>query len=486
MNILIRADAGIPIGSGHVMRCLALAHALREQGGNITFACRPHPGNLTDRIQQDGYRAITLPNVEAPGADPTSWAGASSTQDAADVLATTKDLERPDWVIVDHYALDHTWEHAIRATGLRVLAIEDDATRLHDADLVLNQNYDAAANPGSHRSLLGPTYALLRPEFRDIRQHTRPRDGTVNRILISFGGIDEQGLTLRTLQALETTALRALHLDIVIGQAHPHLHEVQDFRSKTHTVALHIQTTTMHTLMQHADLAIGASGTTSWERFCLGTPSLVIAAAPNQEPTAEALARDNLIHYLGTANTTTLEQLASAISQLLAHPEELRRLSRAGMSIVDGEGAYRVATALEHERSGPHPHRHRNRHNRQDRNKHASEVQDAIGSTVVDYRLRPVEPRDLDLILEWRNRPEIRSNMYTSRIITREEHYNYFERVWDDPTKQYFLCVDSADAPTRRGEPIGDRPHESHRVLGLLQAPISPKRTRHNYGIPRA
>ena len=232
MNILIRADAGIPIGSGHVMRCLALAHALREQGGNISFACRPHPGNLTDRIQQDGYRAITLPNTHAPEAEPSSWAGVDAYQDAQDVLASIETSEPPEWIIVDHYALGNDWEHEMRRTGSRVLAIDDDSMRPHDADLLLNQNYKAVAGPGSRRALVGPKYALLRPEFRLARQHTRARDGAVRRILISFGGIDEQGLTLRTLEALETIASHAFDIDVVIGHAHPQLREVRSFQSQ--------------------------------------------------------------------------------------------------------------------------------------------------------------------------------------------------------------------------------------------------------------
>jgi len=216
MKIFVRADASVQIGTGHVMRCLTLADELRGRDAEIVFVCREFAGNLCGYIEEKGYVVHRLPVSDAPdqgvGADlkHAAWLGADWQTDGGQVEEIIKRLAAPlDWLIVDHYALDERWEEYLRPYVKKIMVIDDLADRAHDCDLLLDQNfyenlesrYDGLVSAWC-KKLLGPKYALLRPEFREARKNLRKRDGHVKRIMIFFGGSDPANETTKALEAI--------------------------------------------------------------------------------------------------------------------------------------------------------------------------------------------------------------------------------------------------------------------------------------------
>ncbi len=314
MNIAIRTDASLEIGTGHVMRCLTLAQELRGNGTRAVFVCREHPGNLCEMIAAQGFEVIRLElgreserNHEvAPRLPHASWLGADQKTDASQTIAALQGGATWDWIIVDHYALDSSWETDIRKVCAKIMVIDDLADRMHACDLLLDQNFFhepekryADLLPECCLTLFGPEYALLRPEFQQARKFCRMRGNGIARVLVYFGGADPDNLTGMVLEALRRQELAHLLVDAVVGPNNPHLSNLEKQAQARPGTRLHIQPTSFVELMVRADLCIGAGGTTTWERLCLGLPSLVISTAHNQIAVSEELSNLNLIRYLG-------------------------------------------------------------------------------------------------------------------------------------------------------------------------------------------
>lgn len=356
MNIAIRTDASTRIGLGHLTRCRTLAAALRERGAAVRFICRAHPGHRIADVSADGYPVAALPAPPAQDTadgDYAAWLGVTQAQDAVETSAGLTD-DRPDWLIVDHYALDADWELILRPHVGRLLVIDDLANRRHLCDLLLDQNYTPAGAaryrgllpPGSE-TLIGPAYALLRPEYTEYRRTLRQRSGQVRRVLVFFGGTDPQDLSGRALTALSAPALAHLAVELVIGANHPQREALAAQAAARPGTRVHGPRPHLADLMAVADLAIGAGGATTWERCCLGLPSLVVSVADNQRPACAALDADGLIRYLGHHDRVTSATLRAAVLELLATPDRRRVLSTAGATLVDGRGAGRVSEAMQ-------------------------------------------------------------------------------------------------------------------------------------------
>lgn len=365
MRVAFRADASVQIGSGHVMRCLSLADELRARGAETYFIGRTLPGHLGALIRERGHHAALLPPPaplallpSAPAEEEgdaapahAEWLGVPWPQDAADTARALQAAGDFDWLVVDHYAVDARWENSLRRTGRSTLVIDDLADRPHDCDLLLDVNLQepegryAGLVPAWCRQLLGPPYALLRPQFAAARPAPARRDGRVARLLVFFGGSDHDNLTGQALTALAELGRDDLAVDVVLGASNPRRSELEALCAPLPQVTCHFNAD-MAALMAAADLAIGAAGVTTWERACLGLPALVVTIAANQRPTAACAARRGILTWLGDAHEITAATLAAALRAALAAPATLMEQSRRGMELVDGGGAARVAAMM--------------------------------------------------------------------------------------------------------------------------------------------
>jgi UDP-2,4-diacetamido-2,4,6-trideoxy-beta-L-altropyranose hydrolase len=303
-NIVIRVDASIEIGSGHVMRCLTLATALRERGAKITFICRDFPGDRASYIRVQGFECRTLRSPEAgcPSGmtEPphAKWLGASWQQDADEALGLIGP-GRPEWLVVDHYGIDCRWEGRLRAQVQKVMVIDDLLDRKHDCDLILDQTLGREAFaysslvPDGCKQMMGSSYAMLRPEFARMRDSSllRRENPMLRTILVNLGGVDKDNLTVSILRALRNSSLPAdCVISVVMGSASPWLAEVrQEAVSMPWPTMVSVDVSDMAERMAASDLAIGAAGTTAWERCCLGLPTILFVLAENQREVARSL-----------------------------------------------------------------------------------------------------------------------------------------------------------------------------------------------------
>lgn len=363
MNIVFRTDASLQIGTGHAMRCLTLADALKAAGAQCHFICREHRGNLIGQIRQRGFTVCVLPvateafiaNEQAVETQPNyeSWLGADWAADAMQVIANIG-VMWVDWLIVDHYAIDARWEQKLRPLCRKLMVIDDLADRTHNCDLLLNQNLGrnvddyAQLVPKGCIILAGPYYALLRPEFAAMRSESLRRRAApqLKHLLITMGGVDQADATGIILEALKVCALPSdMHITVVMGLQAPRLERVQLLaKQMPQATEVLVNVHNMAQLMADSDLAIGAAGSTSWERCCLGLPALIVVLAENQRHGAIALEQSGSVKLLDSVEAISY-QLQSMLS-LLITTDALRQLSQKSCLITDGQGVNRVRNAL--------------------------------------------------------------------------------------------------------------------------------------------
>lgn len=355
MKVAFRADASLAIGMGHVMRCLTLADALRERGVECLFLSRDHKGHMHSIVEARGYPLLSLGGTDPAlsqetGVDYAHWLGVDMQADADDTRDRMAGMFA-DWLVVDHYGLDARWEQSLRPYCGRIMAIDDLANRDHAVNALLDQNLgklEADYSARVSRSctlMMGPHYALLRPEFAALRAESLSRrcQGRLRKLLITMGGVDLEDVTGRVLEALEGWGLSAgLEVTVVMGPHAPWRDKVaEQTRHLPFPTEVLVNVRHMETLMRDADLAIGAAGSTSWERCCMGLPALQFVLAENQRPIAREL------NQAGAALEIERESLADglhqAMNQLAHNPAMVVQMSAAAARVTDGQGADRVA-----------------------------------------------------------------------------------------------------------------------------------------------
>lgn len=353
--VAIRVDAGPHIGTGHLMRTLTLADALRQQGAKIRFVGRELPLHLRQLLEGKGHEFVALPAAPVMRAADdlahSHWLGVGQGQDAEETVAALADLPWA-WLVVDHYALDARWEGALRAGAGRILAIDDLADRPHDCDILLDQNFYPDMErrylgkvPSSAALLIGPRYALLRDEFSRLHADQNHRDGHIRRVLVLLGGVDASNHTRKVIHGLAQLPAPVPAVDVVIGLGHPARKEIEALCSR-HGFQCHVQTAEVARLMHAADLAIGAGGSTSWERCCVGLPTVCLTQAVNQVPIARGLEAAGAILYQGEGGDVTAENIRDTVQSLITQPARVLSLSRSAHQLVDGQGAQRVCEQM--------------------------------------------------------------------------------------------------------------------------------------------
>jgi UDP-2,4-diacetamido-2,4,6-trideoxy-beta-L-altropyranose hydrolase len=358
MKIFFRVDASRIIGTGHVMRCLSLANALRENGHTVHFITRDHSNNLNHIISQQCFGLTVLPkpinDVDGEfNEDYATWPGVTQSQDAQETIFALAG-QKPNWLIVDHYGFDAEWENLLRGHAQHLMVIDDLANRSHNCDILVDQNFSLSGKnrykdlvPKSCFIASGPLYALLKPEYRIHRQSLPLRNGDVKRLLVFFGGSDPFDLTSKTLDAISSKDFDHLDVDLVVGINHRRYQEIEMRAKQRPQTLFHSKLPHLAGLMQKADLALGAGGGTTWERMCLNLPSIVVILAENQRPTAEALEKSSFIINLGNHAEVDASKIAVALRKCLSHPDEVKSLSERINGLVDGHGALRIVKILE-------------------------------------------------------------------------------------------------------------------------------------------
>lgn len=358
MRVIIRADASTRIGTGHVMRCLTLADALRERGARCSFVSREHQGHLLDLIRARGHAVHILALAGSCIADGrevlrgyADWLGADWASDAKQTLEIIQQAP-VGWLVVDHYALDARWEKRVGAHCDKLLVIDDLADRPHYCDLLLDQNlnrrpadYDQLCS-GEPRLLVGPGYALLRPDFAKLRDYSfaRRSEGRLGRILISMGGIDEDNATGEVLNALMSVNLPdGCKITVVLCSLAPWLAQVRSLAARMSSVEVLVDVQNMAHLIAESDLAIGAAGTSAWERCCLGLPTLTMVIAGNQMGVASSLSKIGAVSLLEGEHLS--QELSAKMEQLLV-AQNIQRMQEACRSVCDGMGASRVVEVM--------------------------------------------------------------------------------------------------------------------------------------------
>lgn len=327
-RVLFSCDAGATIGGGHVMRCLTLANAMAAKGWSVSFAVTAETLTITPSARFGTFDLTVLADKgDLPESDDTY-----------------------DLVIIDHYGLGAECETQLRRQAKRLAVIDDFPTRPHDCDLLIDQNFGRSPMdyvgvlPRTATVLAGTSHALLRPEFsiaRAAKADAHVSNAAALRVLVSLGLTDVGGVTgnvMARLLAMNTGA----QFDVVIGPAAPSRDQLEALAARDE-IALHIAADNMAELMTQADLCIGAGGTTSWERCCLGLPTVLLVLADNQRDIAVSLADKGAALSLTSWDDGELEQ---AVAQLFDDSAALAEMGARAAALCDGAGAVRTATAL--------------------------------------------------------------------------------------------------------------------------------------------
>lgn len=413
MNIAFRTDASSQIGTGHFMRCLTLAVGLKQHGIQIRFVSRNLPDHLHNMLVTKGMELVLLKNnvndSQIDNLAHSAWLGISQAQDAQDTIQALSG-QSWDWLIVDHYALDTRWETAMRETAKQIMVIDDIADRQHECDVLLDQNFYSDMQtrysgkvPAHCQLLLGPRYALLREEFRTLREQIKPHTGEVKRLLVFFGGVDADNYTGLAIKALADIASKEMHIDVVIGVQHPCRAEIE-LQCATQEFVCHVQTDKMAELMAAADLAIGAGGSSTWERCCLGLPTLALSIAENQRKVIIAAAEAGLL-YAPSGDAYILELISRHVLALLENPILLKLMSTAAMNAVDGKGLMRVIDIL----------------------------------AINQITIRQATELDVQPLFEWRNHSTIRAVSHHKSPISWHEHLTWLHDVLNDQHRELLI-----------------------------------------------
>ncbi|BAP80155.1 pseudaminic acid biosynthesis-associated proteinPseG [Pseudomonas sp. MT-1] len=357
MKVIFRTDASLAIGTGHVMRCLTLARALRKKGYECLFICREHVGNLNALIQSEGFTLCSLSLGHKCDQELTHahWLGATQEQDA-EVCAPLLAQLQPGWLIVDHYALDARWESLLKPYYRHLMVIDDLADRPHQCDLLLDQTFgrDGADYrvlvPSRCQLLCGSDYALLRPEFAALRdlslqRRTNPR---LRHLLITLGGVDKDDATGQVLEALRGSLLPPdCRITVVMGSTAPWLSAVEikalDMPWPTQVL---VGVSKMAELMADSDLAIGAAGATSWERCCLGLPTITLILSDNQREVARNLRAVGVTELIDLSQSIG-DRLPELLKSFIQDPDALSTISAAAARITNGHGALSTIQVME-------------------------------------------------------------------------------------------------------------------------------------------
>ena len=407
--ILFRADADQKTGTGHVMRCLALAQALRDRDVPVFFIVTKEFPDIAPRLLREGITIIPI------GAEPGS-------PEDAELTCAAAEKTRASWIVIDGYCFSENYRQQIKNAGYCLMCIDDGGLLRHyHADIILNQNLYAKRRmykdtaPGT-QLLLGGRYALLRREFPAARDRKRRIRKKAGRVLVTLGGSDPDNYTGDIIRALMQCGACSCDVRVIAGGCNPHVHELEALvkHAGTNIVLLH----NVDDMVQEylwADIAICGGGTTTLELACLGIPMITVVISDNQEPVCEFLEKAGAAINMGSGKHHLEERIQEALQKLMASGHAVAELSHHSKKLVDGMGSNRVAQFL---------------------------AEDSIS-------LRYATPGDSSVVYGWINESYVREQSFNTAPITPEEHSAWFLAKMRDPNAVYFIVSD------RIGTPVG-------------------------------
>ncbi|MEH2258806.1 UDP-2,4-diacetamido-2,4,6-trideoxy-beta-L-altropyranose hydrolase [Nostoc sp.] len=407
MNLVFRVDASTQIGTGHLMRCLALAQAWQNTEKQAIFLMSNSVPTLEQRLLSEGIKVVHLS---------VPW---GSIEDARETTSFARQLDA-NWLVADGYHFGAEYQRVIKDAGLSLLFIDDYAHADHYyADMVLNQNIYAHEGLYANREpytqlLLGLKYALLRREFWQWRGWERETPTIARKVLVTLGGSDPDNVTLKVIKALQLVELDVLETVVVVGGSNPHYEQLQS-ASLDSRFPIHLKrnVTNMPELMAWADVAIASGGSTSWELAFMGLPSIVLVLADNQRAIAQKLDEMGVSIYLGWHEDVSVAEIGSAVTDLLIVAHTRVEITRRGQKLVDGEGSKRVLRNLETKL----------------------------------LKLRCACREDCRLLWEWSNDPEVRAVSFCTKSIPWKDHIQWFQSRLYSQNSIFYIGVDINDVP---------------------------------------
>lgn len=407
--VIFRADATPEIGAGHIMRCLALAEALRDSGGNVAFITAEIPPALEDRLRSESVEILRIS------------AASGSAADADETVRKARD-GKAEWIVADGYRFGSHYQKLLRESGVPFLFI-DDCGNLGDysAQIVLNQNsyatpalYDGIA-PRS-RLFLGTRFALIRREFlRSAGPFHREIPATGRKVLVTMGGSDPGNLTLAIIHLLQHVGIRDLEVVVIAGGINPYFSLLCDATRNRPGFSVLQNVETMPELMSWADLVISAGGSTSWELAYMGVPSILCPVAGNQQRLVEDLSARGFVMTLTPEDLRDPVVSSKMIAGILNSPSTRARLSQNMRNLVDGNGSDRIVSAMH-----PEP-----------------------------LRLRRARMSDCHKVWEWITDPLVRANSFNPDPIPYGKHRDWYAAAAVSPETVYYIALDE------QGEPLG-------------------------------
>jgi len=405
-QLLIRADAGTEIGSGHLMRCLALGQAWKDAGGKVIYITSCHNEGLLQRLREEDFE-IHVTASQYP--DASDW---TNTKDILD--------DHPNsWLVLDGYHFDEVYQQHVKESGHRLLVIDDMAHLKHYyADIVLNQNLHAeqlhySCEPYTSL-LLGTRYVLLRREFLAWKDRKRDIAETARCVLVTLGGGDPDNHTIRVIQALQEVDIVDLEAIVISGASNPHTAALEAAIEQSRVpIRLVRDAKNMPELMAWADLAVSSAGTTTWELAFMRVPALLLIQANNQVGVAQELDRVGAAVNLGWAQVVSKLELVEKLEGVLRDAGHLHTMVQRTTALIDGEGVSRVMMQIKGER----------------------------------LRLRQVREEDCGLLWNWANDKDVRGSSFSPESILWDEHIQWFAKKLNDPNCFHFIALDEQDIP---------------------------------------
>lgn len=416
-TMLIRADANPQIGSGHVMRCIALGQAWYDQGGRVVFLSNMEQNGLYKRITNENFEFVFIPKPHPDESDLECTIKFLS--DESDMRRNDKSRGVSAFIVMDGYHFDSYFQKTIIEAGYPTIVIDDmNHLPCYHADVLINQNIHASEMKyccDSRASLLlGTKYAILRREFATLFNWQRRIPNKARKILVTFGGADYVNFAAKVLEAIKYLDDSDIEVKIIIGPLNRHIKmlekEIEDTKFSCDLLS---NVSNIAELMVWGDLAISAAGSTCWELGVLGMPSLIVTVAENQKGIGKQLDQNQMAKHLGWYEDISVTDIEEMLKELIFDPERRFRMSNNIKKLFVGNPISNILQIINFKIAGQF------------------NVNDCI---------RKATFRDAYHVWKISNEPTVRLNSFNSKPITWDQHEKWFKDKMNSSRTVFWVC----------------------------------------------